>query len=281
MKGIIALDIDGTITDEFHSMPMPVVAFLKEITAQGWQLAFITGRTFQWAYQVLNILEFPYYLAIQNGAIILEMPKHVVVAKKYLDGNILTAMEDICRDEPTDFVIYSGYEYQDACFYRPKNFAPELLKYVHQRCSALNEKWIDVPSYYDLDIKEFASVKCFGLKDSLTRVATHIEERLGLHVPLNRDPFEASHFVAQATHPFVNKGQALKDIKKLLAFHGAVIAAGDDYNDLPMLEAADIKVVMKNAPKDLLKIANVIAPPAVEVGIIQGIKEAIIIGAEQ
>ena len=45
MKGIIALDIDGTITVEHHSIEPEVVRYLSGLAAEGWKMIFITGRT--------------------------------------------------------------------------------------------------------------------------------------------------------------------------------------------------------------------------------------------
>ena len=117
MQGTIALDIDGTLTADsrLHTMPPRVVKYLSQLVSDGWQLVFITGRTFMSAYRILQPLPFPYYLAVQNGAIILEMPSRRIVGKKYLDRSVFSAMELICRDEPSDFIVYAGYEHNDVC----------------------------------------------------------------------------------------------------------------------------------------------------------------------
>lgn len=275
MKGIIALDIDGTITVEHHTIPLAVANYLTLLATEGWQFIFITGRTFSWGYEILKTLSFPYYFAVQNGAILIEMPWRRVISKKYLDRSIIIMMDEICQDEPSDFVIYAGFEHRDVCYYRPKCFSTDLLNYLKRRITALKEVWIPVDSYDEMLLDSFASIKCFGQNQSAVHLAEKIEEKLGLHVPYIRDPFDESYFVVQATHPKVNKGQALSDFIIKGGQMGAVIAAGDDYNDLPMLEAADIKVVMATAPKELLQLADVIAPPAAEEGIILGLQEAI------
>ena len=74
MKGIIALDIDGTITADAEHLPKNVHHYLTSLAQEGWSLFFLTGRTFQWAFRTLRELPFPYAFALQNGAIILEMP---------------------------------------------------------------------------------------------------------------------------------------------------------------------------------------------------------------
>jgi HAD superfamily hydrolase (TIGR01484 family) len=275
MKGIIALDIDGTTAPPGKMVAEEVVQYLKHLQQENWLLLFITGRTFQFGYQALHPLKFPYYLAVQNGAILLEMPSRAILGKKYLNPSIIPTMQKICEGTPTDFVIYGGIEHQDRCYYRSRKFSPDLLNYLHGRIISFKETWVDVPSFDNLDIDSFASVKCFGLQASATEIAQRIENELGLHVPLIRDPFNFEYFVAQATHPEVSKGEAIRDVLKLLKQNGPIIAAGDDYNDLTMLAAADVKVVMATAPKEIQQLADIIAPPAEEQGIIAGLKAAI------
>jgi hydroxymethylpyrimidine pyrophosphatase-like HAD family hydrolase len=273
MRGTIALDIDGTITVETE-LSSNVIAYFKSLVDNGWRLIFITGRTFQSGYKTLKSIPFTYYFAVQNGAIILEMPSKRIVSKKYLDRSILAEMSEICFDEPTDFVIYSGFENEDHCYYRPEYFSPELMRYLDRRIASFDEIWHPLKSYEDLTLELFPSIKCFGLYSSAKVVAQRIEERLGLHVPLIKDPFAMDYYVVQATHPLINKGQALLDLVAITGERGKLIAAGDDYNDLPMFEIADVKVVMATAPQDLLEKADVIAPAASEEGIIIGLDKA-------
>jgi hydroxymethylpyrimidine pyrophosphatase-like HAD family hydrolase len=275
VKGILALDIDGTITVDHHNISSQVASFLVTLSLEGWSLIFITGRTFQWGYEVLQYIHCPYYFAVQNGAILLEMPSRKIVSKKYLDKSYLPVMENACRGEPSSFVIYGGYEYKDICYYRPKSFSPEMLEYIQSRKNTFKENWVEVNSFENLPIQEFASLKAFGTFDSAQRIISRIESQSGLHVPLIRDPFQKDRYVVQATHPHVNKGEVVKDLKTILDPSSIVIAAGDDNNDRTMLALADFKVVMATAPEDMLLIADVIAPPAEHLGIIEGLMKAI------
>jgi Cof subfamily protein (haloacid dehalogenase superfamily) len=274
MKGMIALDIDGTLTVPGHPISNEIVRYLAQLVHEKWVILIITGRNFQWAHNVLKVLSFPYYLAVQNGAIVLEMPAKKIIDKKYLGKHIIPIMQEVCKGEPTDFVIYSGCEYDDLCYYRPKFFSDDLLKYVQARAEAFGETWQPVNSFESIGLEKFASVKCFGLHKPALEIAARIEDTLGLHVPLIRDPFNEEYYVAQATHPDVSKGRAVQDLAKTLGIREPIIAAGDDYNDRSMLAVATTKVVMATAPKDMLLEADIIAPSAADNGLIAGLHAA-------
>lgn len=275
MKGIIALDIDGTAAIPGLPIAPEVISYLDKLSEQGWQLVFVTGRTYHMGIPALAKLEFPYYFIVQNGAITLEMPLKKIVNKKYLHRDIIPVMKEICESMPTDFVIYGGVEHDDVCYYRSHYFSKNLLDYLSHRGAVFNEVWIDVATFDDVELHAFPSVKCFGLKDTAEQVAQRIEERLGLHVPLIRDPFNENFYVVQATHAQVSKGFALQELKASFGNNLSIIAAGDDNNDLPMLACADVRIVMSTAPSHLLDMAHIIAPPAQEHGVITGIEQAI------
>lgn len=274
MRGTIALDIDGTLTDGPH-LPLNVVRYLKSLADSNWRLIFITGRTFQSGYATLQSLPFTYYFAVQNGAIILEMPGKRILSKKYLDRSIFSEMDRICRDEPSDFVVYSGFENHDHCYYRPEKFDPELMRYLNRRIDSYKETWHPLQSYDEMFLEAFPSIKCFGLYSSAKILSHRIEEHLGLHVPLIRDPFAKGYYVVQATNPKISKGQALKDLISITGERGKVIAAGDDFNDVSMFKVADVSVVMATAPEEMLEKVDIIAPSASEEGIIKGLEAAI------
>lgn len=274
-KGLIALDIDGTITVDMQDIPANVVQYLTELYQLGWAFVFITGRTFDFGYHVLKALPFSYYYAVQNGAILLSMPGSQILAKKYLDKSIIPTMEKICEGEPTDFVIYAGFERDNQCFYREKHFSEKLSQYLKARCKAFNEVWTNIDTFEDLPIGTFPSIKCFGELLPAQRMAEKIERILGLHVPVIKDPFSNGYYVVQATHPEVSKGQVLKDLVAHFDYRGTIIAAGDDLNDLSMFDEADIKIAMEDAPVELKLKADIIAPPASLTGIIEGLQQAI------
>jgi hypothetical protein len=275
MKGIIALDIDGTTVNERHSISKDVVNYLSDLSRNGWKIIFITGRTFSWSYDLLAQLPFPHAVAVQNGAIILEMPDQKILLKKYLDKSVLPVMEQVCTGEACHYVIYGGYEFHDVCFFQPHSFSPEFLDYVTRRAVFMKETWEPVLSYDALLLEGFPSLKCFGKEPDANRIAAKIENRLHLHAPVIRDPFDQDFFVVQATHPSATKGAAMLEYKDLLGLDGVMIAAGDDRNDLSMLLKADVRVVMATAPEDVLALAHVVAPPALEDGIIEGLTQAI------
>ncbi|MBA2368993.1 MAG: HAD family phosphatase [Candidatus Protochlamydia sp.] len=274
-RGIIALDIDGTITAEAESIPKEVIDYFYTLYEKGWDFIFITGRPFQWGIRSLNAIPFPYALGVQNGALLLDMPTIQVIARKYLDREMLSGFETVCLENHTDFVIYSGLENKDRCYYRPERLPQHVLEYVHARSGKLGEKWNVFNSFDELEITSFAALKCFAKFQEALLLSEQIEGRLNLHAPLIRDPFSHEYFVVQATHAEATKGSALKEFLAFKKMTGPVLAAGNDYNDLSLLQLANVKIAMEDSPEDMLRIADIVAPSVTKNGIILGLEEGI------
>lgn len=274
-KGVIALDLDGTLTTETEGLSAELIQYLSEIASDGWTFVFLTGRNFERGKRTLEALPFPYILGVQNGALMIEMPGFRVVARKILSMEILPRLNQICEEESTDYIIYSGFEHGDWCYYRPSHLPKLILSYVTERTRSLKEKWRAVDSFEGLPFSDFTSLKFFAKEKEALSIGAKLEKIMGLHAPLNKDPFDHSYTIIQATHPEATKGDALQDYLKTINHSGPIIAAGDDQNDLTMLQKAEVKIVMANAPAELLTIADIVAPSASENGIFRGLAEAL------
>lgn len=272
MSGLIALDIDGTLTCDHDEIPAEVMAFLEDCVAEGFDLIFITGRSYPRTVPMIK-MKTPFYLAVQNGAQCFHLPTGELIFDNFLEPEMLPYLDQICRDEPTGMLVFDQATDQDICYFRESDFSRDLFDYLQRRKKAFHETWIEVEEFPE---KRFPAVKYFGFLDSLERICGHIH-RHGLKVdaPIIRDPFGEGHYVAQVTAHGVNKGDALLRFARHRKNGGPLIAGGDDYNDLAMLQSADVRVVMSGAPQELLDLADIVAPPVKELGIIEGLKKAI------
>lgn len=57
---------------------------------------------------------------------------------------------------------------------------------------------------------------------------------------------------------------------------GEVVAAGDSYNDLPLLQVSGLAIAMGNAPQEVKAVADYVAPPVEEDGLAVAIEEFVL-----
>ncbi len=79
------------------------------------------------------------------------------------------------------------------------------------------------------------------------------------------------------TRAGVNKATAAAKLGQLLGIETCqMIAAGDSYNDLPLLSVCGLRIVMGQAPEELKAIADHIAPPVDEDGLAVAIEKFVL-----
>lgn len=267
MKGWIALDIDGTITQDKYSIPTEVISFLKDCHQNSWKIVFATGRAFVFAKPALEKIPFPYFLMPQNGSAVIQMPSQKILFKRYMSPDLLQDLEEIYEGSNSHYLIYSGVENGDRCYYQPERFSKADLLYLEEVQKREKEEWSTGPVHFD-----FPLIKCFGKLESMKKVEAKLLKKGHFEATLIRDPFHSSYYLVLVTQKNASKGSSLQEIISREGKGKIVIAAGDDVNDISLLQVADVRIAMPHAPEELRKIADFIAPPVAEMGIIQALK---------
>ncbi len=273
-KGWIALDIDGTITDQAHHIPDQVVHYLGTLASDGWQLLFITGRTLSFGLSALSVFEIPYLLAVQNGADLLSMPERSLVRRSYLPPSIVERLNTVYLTQEEDFVIYAGYEKGDFCYYRPARFSPRIMAFLEKVKTLSPEPWQPLKEFTFSKTESFPLIKCMGSQAAMEKVHEILHPDPHIAISMIKDPHFPGVYLNLITAPRATKGHILEDAQKVLNKKGLVIAAGDDFNDVTMLKVANVPIAMGTAPKEVLAYGKIIAKPASELGIIDALHRA-------
>ncbi|QVL56837.1 MAG: HAD family phosphatase [Simkaniaceae bacterium] len=274
-KGTIALDIDGTITNREHQIPDGVATYFENLHKEGWQFIFVTGRAFSFAMMALPKLTFPYLLAVQNGADLIEMPSMKKVARFYLKIDVVELLDQLYEGNEGDFIVYAGYEKGDLCYFRPDRFSDEMQDYLKQVERLSASPWIRLESFKIQEQSTFPLIKCIGSKEMLEGFNQKLLAIEGLKTTLIKDPISRVFYLILITHQEADKGIAVNKFMEKFQLKRPLITGGDDNNDIPLLKVGDVRIAMDGAPDALQNIAHIIAPPADRMGIIQGIEEAI------
>lgn len=274
-KGWIALDIDGTITLDKYSVPDEVIAYLRQKVEEGWNLLMATGRPYSFASMALSEFNFSYFFSAQNGSIVMQLPEKKVIFKNDIPIQSIALIEKTFDGIESDFVIYAGYEKGDFCYWRPKKLSTEEHRYLEDLQKRQKESWQAVETFEKLEPGYFPLVKCFGDEPTMAKIQKRLEATQKFEVAKIRDPFEDGYFILLVTDQRASKGNALRQMIDLKGRGAKVIAAGDDENDLSLLDVADVKIAMHHAPAKLQQVASFIAPPTKELGILHALDMAI------
>ena len=254
---LIASDLDGTLLVSHSEIGTKNLKALRYAREKGVKFVASSGRTLNGVNVVFNKTGFePDYIISCNGTLIFSGDGQVIRKKplnkekaievlKYLEDN------DFCYSiscEDTMYCLNSSYtriknEYENGCAYGDNQTTGSLVDFYNLFQS--RKGIINVDSYLDVlnTGKEIYSIICISIdKNRLIEGSNGISHISGLTITSSaKNNFEVYDENA-------SKGIALKYIaNKLNIPMSETMALGDNFNDLSMLEAAEISVAMGNA----------------------------------
>lgn len=268
---LIALDIDGTLTAHIDHIPKEVIDYLHKLHSKGYNLLFITGRSFSFAAEILKDMSCPFHLAVQNGADLMSMPGSIHQHSLYLSKAVVQELSDFCDLHGEEFILYAGHKSGDSCYYRHDRLSADMRDLFDTWSKKLPAPWKSMKQIADLSEDSFPLFKIIGKMERLVPLLQKIRSD-GIETALISAPSSSGLGLLMVTHPQVNKGRMVKVLaEKLGVAPEHVVAAGDDYNDHSMLKIAGFSIAMGSAPQELKDLAHFVAPPATELGILHGL----------
>ena len=269
-KGIIALDLDGTLLNSKKELSEGNLAALKKAADEGWEIVPTTGRFYGGMPDFIRGLPFVHYAITINGAYVEDL----------LEGNEIYTAEmpykqaiDIMKYLDKLPVIYDCYMDNDA-------FMTEALK-------AKVDEIVENPRirkmFYDLrkpvpELKEFLEnrgqdvqkiqffTKDANLRLELLEELPKVFENIAVS---SSSPQNIEINQAKAT-----KGLALIALAEYLGLDRTkTIAMGDGLNDISMLEEAGIGIAMANGCDEALDAADWVTSHCDEDGVAKAIEK--------
>jgi Cof subfamily protein (haloacid dehalogenase superfamily) len=245
---LIGIDIDGTLLDASGQMPAANRDAIHQAVVSGVHVALVTGRSYPFARPVADGLPKSLSLIVSNGAIERRMDG-ATVARRLLDrheaARVLGATRAFRdgaaiifdRDEDRQLVFETmDWEHPGRKAYWTRNQARIA------RCEPLEAALSEDP----------IQVMFNGGVEAMRTLANDLHLLAGAFA-VSLTEYEHRDFsLLDVTSPLATKGQALAwRATQLGATRDEVMAIGDNFNDLGMLEYAGLPVVMENAVSGL------------------------------
>ncbi|MBI4277192.1 MAG: HAD family phosphatase [Armatimonadetes bacterium] len=258
---MLVADIDGTLVDPRLRIPEGVRASVKEAQARGVRVLLATGRIWPSARRFYEALGADPPAILYNGGLVYDFTTGRVLFRDNLPAAHARTVFSLVREfpdvQPHVFMgdrMYVGRMNEITDAYRRKDELPveetgDLLAFVE---AALGR-----------DAGAVGKIMVIGPRAPLLAFSA----RLSAVDPAVSQVF-SEHTYCEILPPGVSKGRALRLVASALGVLLAeVIAVGDNFNDLDMIEAAGLGVAMGNAPEALRARADFVCPPTEEEGL--------------
>lgn len=273
---LLALDIDGTLTDPSFQVPARNIAALRAAHEAGIEIILATGRRHDYALPIAKELGFPIWLISSNGALIRSSD-----SKTFFTDRLpaRTALE----------LIQYMHEFRNHAvltFDRPAN-VPGNDSLVLESADELNKtvsRWLEVNRPY---IKFVSPLEDALTEDPLQAMyCGRVALMEGLQKQLSQADFLDKITVLRTQYDHrdlcildilnreCSKGHALKRWAEERAINrDQIMAIGDNHNDLEMLEFAGVAVVMGNASNELKQNGWMVTGSNEESGVAQAVEQ--------
>ena len=247
---LIALDIDGTLLDSRWKVPGANREAIQEATRRGIEVALVTGRRYDFALPVAQVLGCPITMIVNNGGLIRSNDGQTQL-KRLLPANVARTVLEIARpwrdgaavifDRPRENqVILERLDPDDSIRYAYYSRNLDFIGVVSPIESCLTEAPLQV--MFSGTVAEMDAIELLLMNSTLAP-----------ELKLASTKYASKDFaMLDILPPGCTKGAALAEWAALQGLQREeILAVGDNHNDLEMLEFAGIPVVMQNGVPEL------------------------------
>jgi Cof subfamily protein (haloacid dehalogenase superfamily) len=273
---LLALDIDGTLTDPNFQVPARNIAALRTAHEAGIEIILATGRRHDYALPIAQELGFPIWLISSNGALIRSSASETFFTDRlpartaaeliqYMDefrGHAVLTFDRAANEPGNDSLVLESADELNKTVSRWLQVNRPYIKFVSPLEDALTEDPLQAMYCGRVAAMEVLQKRLnqADFLDKITVMRTQYDHRdLCILDILNRE---------------CSKGHALRRWAEERGIsREQVMAIGDNHNDLEMLEFAGVAVVMGNASNELKQNGWIVTGSNEESGVAQAVYE--------
>ncbi|HIE29211.1 TPA: HAD family phosphatase [Candidatus Poribacteria bacterium] len=267
---LIAIDIDGTLLNTQGTITERNYATLKKAVAQGVIVVLCTGRSYFMAQKVVGGFDFELPLVLHNGAQIVNSSNGQMIAHWTLDQQNARHGLMLMKEFALEPIVYDFHKGKHILVYEsidPTNEA--YVRYMSTKESILH-KTDDLLSYLDHNPTQLVAIHQEAIiKNVMPILKNHIDANVFTSGRL----FNLEYWFLEVLRCGASKAAAVEHLAKLHNIdQKEIMAIGDNFNDLEMMEYAHLSVAMDNAPNEVKAIADFVTDSNNDDGVAKAIE---------
>jgi Cof subfamily protein (haloacid dehalogenase superfamily) len=242
-KKLLALDIDGTLTNTQKDITPATLEKIIEAQEKGHIVAIASGRPLPGIRKIADTIEldrFGGYVLAFNGGRIVDYNTGEVVYQAVLDNDVVRDIYDYCLKAGCGMVTYDGDRVITGT---------DIDGYMTFEASINHMEIMRIDNFREYI--DFPLNKCLltADPDKAEKIEQELAEKFGDQLNI----FRSEPYFVEIMPPNVHKATSLEKLLEVLDMDRKdLVACGDGYNDLTMIEYAGVGVAMANA-QDIVK----------------------------
>jgi Cof subfamily protein (haloacid dehalogenase superfamily) len=264
---LLALDIDGTIAGRSNDIRQPVLRAIAAAQKKGIHIAIATGRMYQSALRFHQTVGSTLPLIAYQGAWIQDPTTQKVHRHWSVPRDQVSQLLDYFETPDLRSLLSVHFYINDDLYVR--EMTPETEAYT-QRSGIIPISVGDLRRTLSTE-----PTKVLALSDDTDLIDSLLGSLQKLYTPAELYLTKSVATFFEATNPSANKGSAVRYLAEdLLGLKPEnVMAIGDNFNDVEMIEYAGIGVAMGNGPEAVQLKSQWVAPSVELDGVAAAIEE--------
>ncbi|MBQ2487862.1 MAG: HAD family phosphatase [Ruminococcus sp.] len=264
---LIALDLDGTLTNSRKEITPRTRYALLDAQAQGKKIILASGRHPLGVYPIardLHLDRYGGYIMSFNGGKIIECATDRTIVTKLFPREYLPDIMSVLQDSNLTVITWDD----------KRIFANNKVNdYTYIEKDVLKIEMVVVEDFLSSIKFDVNKILLAGEPDELDEYQKLLSKRYDGLLEIYKS---APYFLELM--PFgISKGSMLPLLlEKLHISREELIAFGDNYNDMTMIGYAGMGVAMANGEPEIKKIANYVCPSNDEDGIAQALQKFVL-----
>lgn len=270
-KNLFVSDLDGTLLTPDAKLPTGAADRINALTQNGVMITYATARTIRSVSFILGDIDFTAEgsapVALMNGVLVRDMKKGSYIRSAVLPSDIAekvySAVKAVEGLEPFIYAVDNSAPINGdplATYYFSVT-GKIMQDFMDERIERFGKPFIKISSLSEIrgDIVYFAVL---GDEEKIRRAAAEAQKLSSVHLTYYRDAYSENVWYLEIFHESASKKHAVQFLREYTGA-GRVIVFGDNLNDLPMFEEADLSVAVENAAPQVKEAADFITDDVV------------------
>lgn len=264
---IIALDLDGTLTNSEKNITLRTFDALMKAQREGVRLVLASGRpTFGIAALAnqLQLADYGGYVLSYNGGRIIDWCEKTVIFSQVVDQKLVPILYDFAEKVQLPIVTYLP-----EAILASKNEGEYLAEEAR-----INGMPVVVAQNFVEEAMQIAGGSTKFLIPGEPELLIQLESKMKAALSEQMEVFRSAPFFLELPPKGIDKAQSLQRLLTHLGLEReSLMAFGDGFNDLSMIQFAGQGVAMANAVEEVKSIADFVTTSNEEDGIAHALEQ--------
>jgi len=273
MKKLYISDLDGTLLDSNAELSEFTKQAINKFTASGGYFTIATARTSETVRHIMRGVSLNAPMILMTGVFALDPKTNKFVMSRRIDRNTTLELIRIAEKYKLSGFLYLD-ETDHVSTYYTRLETEQSKSFKTEREHKYGKVFTKTESFESLDIDRTVYFSVCEKRELLDEAVNELRRLDGLNINYFRDVYSEDLWYLDICTSVASKRSALEYLRKEYGFDH-ITAFGDNYNDIPMYEAADTKIAVSNAVPELKAMATEVIGSNLEDGAAKYLLKAI------